>query len=157
MPTAKKSKIMDYLRALHTAEIGAAGIYMDQHLKCSSQGVKKLGALFKEDAEEELHHAEEIAERILFLGGALQYGKHAVPPEGSDGIAEMLQADIDLEKEAIVQLNRGIHLCVEEDDHGTRLFLERILKDEEAHLKDYERMLGHLRKYGDNYIVQNLL
>ncbi|MBI5179661.1 MAG: bacterioferritin [Nitrospinae bacterium] len=157
MSAKKTNKVLEYLQSLHTAEIGAMGIYMDQHVRCSNVGLSKLAAMLKDDAAEEMHHAEEVAERILFLGGSLQYGKHDIPKTGPLDLPEMLKLDVEVEKYAIMQLNGGIRICADEADNGTRLLLEHILKEEEAHLKDYETMLNHVGKYGDTYIVQHLL
>lgn len=157
MSAASTNNILEYLQSLHTAEVGAMGVYMDQHVHCSNDGFSKLATMLKEDAAEEMHHAEEVAERILFLGGALKYGKHDIPKAGPLDLAEMLKLDVDLEKHAIEQLNGGIRLCADSADAGTRMLLEHILKEEEAHLRDYETMLNHLNKYGDSYIVQHLL
>ena len=74
MTANNNQKVIDLLATFYTAEIGAIGIYMDQHIKCSHLGFNKLAAIFMDDAKEEMKHAEELAERIMFLGGELKYG-----------------------------------------------------------------------------------
>ena len=65
-------KIYNMLCEVYAAEIGAIGIYMDQHTKCEDLGLKKLAEMLKKDAIDEMKHAEMLAGRILFLGEIYQ-------------------------------------------------------------------------------------
>ena len=69
----------------------------------------------------------------------------------------MIKMNIALEKTALANFNKGIRLCFHENDNGTRLLLEGILKDEEAHLREYETMAEGIEKFGDAYILQQFL
>ncbi|MBI4665815.1 MAG: hypothetical protein HY751_05315 [Nitrospinae bacterium] len=157
MPRTVSDKVVDYLCALYNAEIGAIGIYMDQHVKLDNAGFSKLAEGRKEDAKEEMRHAEMLAERITYLGRNVKYSKHEIPREEMVEIADMLRWNIQLENEAIEMYNEGIRLCAAENDNGSRLLMEGILRDEEKHLGTSETQLENLEKYGTHYIVGQLM
>jgi len=150
-------KVITVLTDVYTAEIGAVGIYMDQHTKCADRGYKKLAEMLKNDAVEEMKHAEKLAERILFLGGEVVYQKHPVPDVKQTEIIAMIKQNIEIEVEAIERLNAGIAACFSERDNGSRILLDAILQDEEKHLDELQIIHDNIRKYGDPYIVTHLM
>ena len=141
----------------YTAEIGAVGVYMDQHTKCTDMGYHKLADMLKNDAIEEMKHAEALAERILMLGSTVKNQKHVLPEEKQCDIVSMLKLNINIEVEAIERLNNGITLCFNERDHGSRILLEEILKSEEKHLSELQTKVNNIEKFGNQYIVSHLL
>ncbi|HJP18264.1 MAG TPA: ferritin-like domain-containing protein [Nitrospinota bacterium] len=153
----KVSKVVKVLSEVYWAEIGAVGIYMDQHTKCSSMGYEKLAGMFKKDAIDEMKHAEQLVERILFLEGTVYNEKHMVPEETQKEVVDMLKQNIDIEIEAVDRLGVGISTCFTEGDHGSRLLLEEILKSEEAHLDKLKTFYENIQKYGDQFIVTHLM
>lgn len=157
MPRVVSEKVVAILAKLYNREIGAIGIYMDQHVKLDDMRVSKLSESLKADAVEEMKHAEKLAERITYLGRNVMYAKHEVPQEDMVEILDMIRLNIRLENEAIDLYNEGIRLCFEENDNGTRLLLEEILKDEEKHLDQNEALLANIDRYGDQYIVTHLM
>lgn len=150
-------KIIQILSEIYTAEIGAVGIYMDQHTKCSDKGYHKFADILKEDAVQEMKHAERLMERILFLGGEVAYLKHMVPVAEQTQIADMVKMNIDIEIDAIDRLNKSISDCFSEKDTGTRLLLEEILEDEEKHLDGLQIINDNIKRFGDQYIVTHLI
>ena len=153
----KVSKVLTILSEVYWAEIGAIGVYMDQHTKCESMGYVKLAEMFKKDSIDEMKHAEWLAERILFLDGIVVNEKHMVPVEKQNDIVDMLQLNINIENEAIERLAKGITSCFSSGDHGSRLLLEEILKSEEEHLDTLKTLIENIEKYGDQYIVTHLM
>ncbi|MDH5511027.1 MAG: ferritin-like domain-containing protein [Nitrospinota bacterium] len=150
-------RVIEILNQVYTSEIGAIGIYMDQHARMDDQGLKKFAERLKGDAVEEMGHAEHLMERILYVGGAMKYEKHEVPRVDMGDVDAIIKVNIDLEVRAIDRLNQGIRMCYEDGDNGTRLLLESILKDEEKHLDEYETLQENVEKYGDNFIVNHLI
>lgn len=150
-------KVIDVLIGVYTAEIGAVGVYMDQHVKCADMGYQKLADLFKADALDEMKHAERLAERILALGATLRYEKHDVPDQEMTDISDMLKTNINLEIIALERLNKGISICFRAGDNASRMLLDEILQEEDRHLSAYETMLANIEKYGDQYVVNHLM
>ena len=151
------SKVLKILSEVYWAEIGAIGIYMDQHTKCSSMGYEKLAEMLKKDSIDEMKHAEALAERILFLDGIVTNAKHMAPVENQIKIVDMLRLNISIEMEAIERLAKGITASFSSGDHGSRLLLEEILKSEEEHLDTLKTIYENIKKYGDQYIVTHLM
>lgn len=150
-------KIFKLLCEVHTAEIGAVGIYMDQHTKCADMGYNKLADMLKTNAIDEMKHAEALAERILMLGSTVKNQKHLLPEEKQCDIVAMLKLNINIEVEAIERLNNGITFCFSEKDHGSRMLLEEILKSEEKHLSELQTKVNNIEKFGNQYIVSHLV
>jgi len=150
-------KVDTVLVEVYTAEIGAVGVYMDQHTKCADRGYHKLAGMLKEDAVDEMKHAEKLAERILFLGSKVTYQKHIVPDMEQNEVIDMIKTNINIEIDAIDRLNAGISTCFTEGDNGSRILLEEILKDEEEHLDKLQIIYDHIKKYGDQYVVSHLI
>ncbi len=150
-------KVINVLTDVYTSEVGAVGIYMDQHTKCADKGYKKLADMLKEDAVDEMKHAEKLAERILYLGASVTFQKHMVPDTAQIEIADMIKMNINIEVEAIERLNAGISTCFSEGDNGSRMLLEEILKDEEEHLDKLQTIYDNIKKYGDQYVVAHLM
>jgi bacterioferritin len=71
--------------------------------------------------------------------------------------AEKLGLALELEREAIDRLNRGIALCVERGDNGSRDLLEDILEGEESHAEWLETQLALIGQLGEPlYLSQQL-
>ena len=150
-------KIYKVLCEVYTAEIGAVGVYMDQHTKCGDMGYQKLADMLKADAIDEMKHAEALAERVLMLGSTVKNQKHTLPEEKQFDVAAMLKLNINIEAEAIERLNNGITICFNEKDHGSRMLLEEILKAEEKHLSGLQTKANNIEKFGNQYIISHLM
>ena len=91
--------------------------------------------------------ADELIERILFLDGHPNVQRLGTVRIGETP-EEKLTLALDLEREAIDRLNRGIALCVDHADNGTRELLEQILVGEEEHADWIERQLALIGQIG---------
>ena len=156
MPRNASEKVLQLLTDIHQQEIGAIGIYMDQHYKMADAGYEKYAGMLESDAKDEMKHAERIAERILTLGAKIKYGKHDVPVVEMDSVTDIAKANIGIELRAIDVLNKAVKTCFDEGDNVTRIMLEEILVEEEQHWSESEKILTLIGKHGDTYIVTHL-
>lgn len=111
-----------------------------------SESVKRE---FLEHANQELAHADRIAERIVQLGGSpdlspatLERRSHAEYVEG-DSLRGMIEANLLAERIAIESYREMIRF-VGEHDPTTRRLLEDVLADEEEHAEDMSSLLKRL-------------
>jgi bacterioferritin len=132
-------KLLEMLNKAVARELRVAIEYMWSHVKIAGMISESAGGIFKKIAIQEMIHAEDIVERIDYLGG--------IPTTKPDPITvgkkprEMFEISSKAEEEAI-QLYRAIIKQAEsEDDIVTRHLFEGILADEEEHLNIFNKHL----------------
>ena len=114
-------------------------------------GLNKLAEKEYEESIDEMKHADQLVQRILFLEGLpnLQsLGKLFI----GENIKEMLECDLQLEMIACPDLRDGIAYCESVNDFVSRDLLNSILISEEEHVDWLESQLGLLERVGlENY------
>lgn len=145
-------KVIGLLNEARKRELHAIAQYMVQHYELEDAGYGKLGDRLKKIAIVEMKHAEELAERILFLGGS-----PVTKPEGDIkkglSIPDILKNDISLESDAVKMYNDSARACAEENDHVSKDLFEKLLADEEEHVDEFQKTLDHVEKLGDSYLA----
>ncbi|GIW43702.1 MAG: bacterioferritin [Candidatus Binatia bacterium] len=149
-------KLIELLNEVLTGELTGINQYFVHAKMCENWGYKRLYEKIRKESIEEMKHADELIERILYLEGVpnmQRLGKVRV----GETVPEQLKLDLALEKEAVERLNRAIALAVEVGDNGTRELLESILTSEEEHIEWLEAQLHLLREVGEqNYLAQQI-
>ena len=103
-----------------------------------------------------MKHADRLIERILYLEGIPNLQRLGKVNVG-ETVPEQFQLDLELEREAIERLNRGVALCVSHGDNGTRELLAELLVSEEEHADWLETQIELVTKLGDaHYLSQQL-
>ena len=114
-------------------------------------GLNKLADKEYEESIDEMKHADQLVQRILFLEGLpnLQsLGKLFI----GENTREMLECDLQLEMIACPDLRAGIAYCESVQDYATRDLLNSILVSEEEHVDWLESQLGLIDRVGiENY------
>lgn len=115
-------------------------------------GVEKLAKYEYEESLDEMRHADELVERILFLEGLpnLQdLGKLLI---GED-VEEILRCDLKLELAGLPTLREAIAACEKHGDYNSRQLLEKILHGEEEHIDFLEAQFELIKRMGlQNYV-----
>ncbi|MBI2844192.1 MAG: bacterioferritin [Armatimonadetes bacterium] len=145
-------KVIGLLNDARSAELLAISQYMVQHYEMDDAGFGKVGDKVKEISIQEMKHAEELAERILFLGGS-PTTRPQTEAKKKLSIAELLKVNIGLEEDAVKMYNESAKICAAEGDHVSKDLFEKFLVDEESHLDDFQKMLEHVEQLGDVYIA----
>ena len=150
------AKLITALNDVLTGELTGVNQYFIHAKMCENWGYKRLHSVNRKESIEEMKHADELIERILYLEGVpnmQRLGKVRV----GETVAEQLKLDLALEKEAVKLLNEVIDLAVEVDDNGTRELLEDILTSEEEHVNWLEAQLDLIKQVGEqNYLAQQI-
>ena len=146
------AKLIARLNDLLAEELTAINQYMVHSEMCDNWGYEKLHKAFEKKAIDEMHHAEWLIGRILFLEGVPEVSK-LNPMHIGKVVPDMLKNDGQSELAAIHSYNEGITLAHEVKDQGTVELLMRILKDEEGHRDWEESQLDQITQMGlENYL-----
>jgi bacterioferritin len=149
-------KIIAKLNFLLADELTAIGQYMVHASMCDNWGYDKLHHAIEERAITEMKHAEMHIDRILFLEGIPVVSNLNKIHIGAS-VEEQLKNDHDSEAGAIKGYNDAIALANELGDHGTKEFLDAILKDEEKHIDWIEAQLDQIGQMGiQNYLSKQI-
>ena len=147
-------KVIEVLNEVLTAELTAINQYFIHYKMLNNWGYKKLAAVKRKESIEEMHHADEVMERILYLDG-IPNMQRLNPVRVGENVPEMHQVDLALEMEAVARLNRGIALATSVGDNGTRALFEKILVEEEDAIDWLEAHLGMIKELGkEKYLAQ---
>ncbi len=146
-------EIIALLNEQLTSELTAINQYFLHAKLQENWGYTKLAAITRAESIDEMRHAEELTDRILFLEGLPNYQKLNTLHIGQT-VREQLQADLDLELGVVKRLRPGIALMRERGDITSATLFERILADEEHHIDYLETELGLLESLGEQLYLQ---
>jgi len=149
-------KIIDLLNDLLSVELTAVHQYMLHARICENWGYERLFKKIHGESRDELNHADEIVERILFLEGEPNVQKLQKIAPGSS-VHDQLKLDYKLEKGAVTALNRGIEQSRKAGDNGTAELLEHLLEETEDHANWLESQLTLIDQVGvQNYLAEQM-
>jgi bacterioferritin len=150
------SRIIELLNEVLTGELTAINQYFLHGKMCEHWGYGRLAELIRHESIDEMKHADQLTDRILFLEGLPNYQRLS-PLRIGETVPEQFESDLQLEYAALERLNRGIALCVEVGDNGTRELLAAILVSEEEHTDWLETQLETIKQIGaELYLSQQL-
>jgi bacterioferritin len=145
-------KLNAVLNSLLADELTAINQYMVHSEMCANWGYVRLHTAIRKQAMDEMHHAEWLIERIIYLDGVPTVSNLNKVMIGKT-VAEMINNDKAGEIEAIVAYNDAIKLARELDDQGTVDILSMILKMEEGHEDWAEMQRAQVEQMGlENYL-----
>ncbi|WP_282605982.1 bacterioferritin [Pelagibius sp. Alg239-R121] len=144
-------KVIEFLNAALKNELTAINQYFLHSRMLKDWGVSKLAKHEYEESIDEMKHADELIERILFLDGLpnLQdLGKLMI----GESVKEILECDLKLEHDALPTLRDGIAHCEKVGDYATRHLFREILSSEEEHIDFIETQFDMIERMGiENY------
>lgn len=150
------AKVIEALNEVLTAELTAINQYFIHAKMCENWGYERLYEHTRHEAIEEMKHADDLIERILFLEGLPNMQRLAKLKVG-ESVPEQFKVDHALELDAVARLNKAIELAVEVHDNGTRELLEEILTSEEAHIDWLEAQMELIKQVGEqNYLSEQI-
>jgi bacterioferritin len=149
------AKVIEFLNTVLTNELTAINQYFLHARMLRHWGVTKLGAYEYKESIEEMKHADDLIERILFLEGVPNLQKLNQLLIG-ETVEEILRCDLKLEEKAIADLRAAIAHCEAVRDFPSRDLFATILRDEEHHVDFVESQFDLIERIGiQNYIQLN--
>ena len=149
-------KVIEQLNAALSAELTAIVQYMVQAEMCDSWGYHRLGGLTKARAIQEMHHAEGLIERIIYLNGTPSVDIPLTPKVGAT-VQQQLETDYADEEDAVRQYNDAVKICRNAGDAGSKDLFDKMIQDEERHADFLEQQLHAIKEMGIGaYLSQQL-
>jgi bacterioferritin len=132
-------ELIEMMNKAISMEIQVSIQYMWQHVKIYGFDHLSVADELKKVAIQEMEHAEEIAERVDYLGGE----PTTVPAKITIGNTpeEMIAHDKKAEEDTIAFYKTIIAKAMEEQDYVTKKLFESLLSDEEDHHNVFRTLL----------------
>ena len=140
-------RLLPLLNELLGDELTAISQYMVHSEMCHNWGYATLHSAIEKQAIDEMHHAEWLIQRILFLQGKPVVSK-LNPLKLADTVQGMIGNDQEAELAAVRAYNAAIRLSHELDDQASGLLLTEILKMEEGHAHWAEQQRAQIEQMG---------
>ncbi len=151
-----KKGVVEFLNKVLTNELTAINQYFLHGEMCGNWGYDLLHNEIRKHAIDEMKHAEQIIEHVLFLEGFPNLQRLGTLKIG-ETVPEQLKSDLGLEHDAVKLLTEAIEHCVKVGDFNTRGKLEVILTSEEEHIDWIETQLETMKQVGvENYLSQHM-
>ena len=146
-------KLLAVLNRLLADELTAISQYMVHSEMCDNWGYEKLHQAIEKQAKDEMHHAEWLIRRIIFLE-CTPVVAHLNPIKIGQTVSEMVFNDQKAEVAAVRAYNEGIRFAHEVADQATADLLTQILKMEEGHADWAEMQRAQIEQMGlENYLA----
>jgi bacterioferritin len=149
-------KVLEYLNEGLRQELTAVNQYWLHYRLLDNWGVNALAAKWRAESIEEMHHADALIARILFLDGfpnmqtleTLRIGKT---------VKEIIEKDLEAEIVARALYADAATHCHAVKDYASRDLFAGLIRDEEQHIDFLETQRDLIAKIGPELYTQRHL
>ncbi len=134
------AKVIDYLNKALRSELTAVSQYWLHYRLQEDWGYGRVAAKSRAESIEEMHHADKLIERIIFLGGHPNLQKLDALRIGQT-LRETLEADLAAEHEARTLYIEARGHCESVSDYVSKNLFEELIADEEGHIDFLETQI----------------
>ena len=143
-----EAQVIERLNEALFLELGAVNQYWVHFRLLEDWGYAKLAKKERAESIEEMHHADKLVARIIFLEGHPNLQRVA-PLRIGQTIKEVLEADLAGEYDARAAYKASRELCEQLGDYVSKNLFEALLTDEEGHIDFLETQLDLLASIGE--------
>lgn len=156
-PMKGDEEVIEALNAGLTIELTAINQYFICSKMCADWGLDRLAKHFYDESIEEMKHAEEVIDRILYLDGVPEIARYGEILVG-DKPKKQIEDSKTLETKGVKTYNEAIQLCIEKKDSGSRELMERMVVESEESIDWCEAQLDLIEMVGlERYLSTQVL
>jgi bacterioferritin len=123
---------------------------------CESWGLHKLAKHYYDESIEEMKHAEDVIDRILYLDGVPEIARYDIINSGQTP-EEQISFNLKMESKGVSTYNNAIAICIKHQDSGSRDLMERMVVESEESVDWAEAQLDLIKMVGlENYLAQQI-
>ena len=148
-------KVIAQLNEALKEELTAINQYFLHAEMCHNWGYHRLGDYIKKQSIDEMKHAEQVMERLLFLEAvpSMEY----LPLNIGQSVKAQLAEDLKLEVGAVAMYNKAAQVSRDQGDEASADLFRRLLKDEEEHVDWLEAQVHQIEEIGyERYLAVQL-
>ncbi|MGV0819579.1 bacterioferritin [Martelella sp. AMO21009] len=146
-------KVIERLNEALFLELGAVNQYWLHYRLTKDWGLTKLAEKERAESIEEMHHADKLIDRIIFLEGHPNL-QTVAPLRIGQNVKEVLESDLAGEYEARNSYKESRDICHEAGDYVSMKLFEELMIDEEGHIDFLETQLELLDSIGEQKYAQ---
>jgi len=143
IPVQADERVLGYLGRALSLEFSAVQLYTTQARLVHGWGLTEVAEQFKQEAAEEMGHADRIISRMLALGLAPN-ASQLRPVRLGQSLKQLLEYDAKFEHELVGLYDRAMNHCASIGDADNRLFFEALLNEEREHAKQLSQWLASM-------------
>jgi bacterioferritin len=140
-------KVIEFLNAALRSELTAVSQYWLHYRLQEDWGFGHLADKSRAESIEEMHHADRLIARIIFLEGHPNLQKLDSLRIGQT-VRETLDCDLAAEQDARTLYIEARQHCDKVGDYVTRALFDALIADEEGHIDFLETQIGLFDKLG---------
>ena len=141
-------KVIDYLNRAIRSELTAVSQYWLHYRLQDDWGLGHMAAKSRAESIEEMHHADRLIQRVIFLEGHPNLQK-LDPLRIGETPKETLESDLAAEQEARELYREAREYCMSVGDHVSAELFKELMIDEEGHIDFLETQLGLYERIGE--------
>ena len=149
-------KVIDYLNRGLTSELTAINQYWIHYRLLDNWGLKDLAKTWRKESIEEMHHADRLTVRIIFLDGFPNM-QVLDPLRIGQNVKEVLECDLKAELDARALYQEAATYCHSVKDYPSRELFEDLMKNEEEHIDFLETQLDLVSRLGVELYSQHFI
>src|SRR6516165_7022471 len=140
-------QVIEYLNKALRHELTAVNQYWLHYRILDNWGYKELAKKWREESIEEMHHADRLITRIIFLEGFPNL-QVLDPLRIGQSVEEIIRCDLATEVSARALYTEAAEYCVSAHDLVSKELYDDLLIDEERHIDFLETQLELIKQLG---------
>lgn len=137
-------RVLGYLGRALSQELSAVQQYMSHAALCDSWKLDDASRYWRQEAAEEIAHAERIIQRMLALGVAPN-ASQLRPVRTGRNLADLITQNLRLEGDNVALYSDAVVTCLRSGDQENAGFFQQLLDEERQHARELKTWYESLR------------